>query len=81
MPEPARILGQPVDGLYGDDELIAKAIEQGVILSPAAVRAEQSKLLRRSGIHSPNEAQLATARRAAIEHLLLDVKALKEETP
>jgi hypothetical protein len=61
-----------------DSDLIAKAADLGIIISPGAITAGAAKLLKKSGIYSPNEAQLATARRGALEAYLLDVRASRK---
>ncbi len=81
MSSPAQILGEPfypdeqADKPISTDELVERAAAQGIILSSAAIRADASKFLKRSGIFNPSLAQMATAERAAVEHMLLDVKA------
>jgi len=64
--------------VVSDDEIIERAAANGIPISPAAIRAEANKLLRRSGILEPTLQQEAIARRGAIESYLLDVKASRE---
>ncbi len=62
------------------DELVELA-SVGIVISLAAIDAEAGKLLRRSGYLSPSPSQRQAAEKAAVEHLLLDVKKLKESKP
>jgi hypothetical protein len=72
---PAAWLGGSDAGVVSDDELVERALAKGIVISPAAIAAESRKLLQKSGIYSPTETQLATARRGAIESYLLNVRA------
>jgi len=58
-----------------EGELLERAEDAGIPISPAAIKAEASKLLQRSGIRNPSAGEISAARRAAIEGYLLEVKA------